>query len=941
VRVPFIAAIVAGGLAFPLLVPGSAQAGQGMGPEVWNILPPGQRGTVDAVELARVLATDPVRRVAVEGRNAPPHFADQLERYDALNTVEPTSLSEADLDTYYKRAGLDVTPDEVARVERPRPGVTITWDRNGVPHVVGQTDVDVAFGAGWAGTQDRMFLQDVLRHVGAARAAEFLGPSAANIAMDVEQLRTAHYTEREADDQVAALASRHGAEGAKLLAEVDAYLAGINAAQHALCPVGSSGVGCPAEYAALGRAPRPWTRRDLSYISSLVGGIFGKGGGEEAVNARWLQQLEQRFGATEARAVYDDLRFKDASDAPTTASTRFGYGDPSGVDPSRSGVALPDLVPVATAPGTGARLDAAATLPVAGRRLDTLFGAVGLHAGTGMSNAALVSGRRTPHGFPIAVFGPQTGYFTPQLLTEISLSGPGIRARGIAFAGTNFLVQMGRGEGYAFSATSSGSDNVDTVVERLCDPSGAPATVEATDYLRDGRCVPMQRFDHTEIVLPTIVAPGAPQRLRFLVLRTHHGIVQQRTTVNGAPVAVVRQRSTYGREIDSSIGFARFNDPGFLTGPDAFARAASEIDYTFNWFYIDHANISFFSSGRLPLRASGVDPDLPRWGDARYDWRGWLPAADHPQQNNPPSGQLVSWNNKPAPGFVAADDQWGYGPVYRSQPLADRVARVSTLAGLVGAVQDAATVDTRGERVLPVLLNALGKVDAGADPLLTEAVALLRSWSAHREDRQRRGTYTDAAAIALFDQWWADGVARDVLRGTLGPLVDELPKALDDHPNRGVGSAFNGVAWYSYVVEDLSRTTSWHRRYCGGGNPTACATQLRASLTGAAHRALAQQGVTKLEELTYDKSADAIRPVSVGAVATRPIDWQNRPTFQQVVRFRSPLPHRPLYHSRVMYLAAAQRYPVATPGTGAGNAARPPRRWRLEWARRPRGRRSR
>ncbi|MGH3933269.1 MAG: penicillin acylase family protein, partial [Pseudonocardiaceae bacterium] len=696
-----MAAVIVSGLAFALLMPGAAGAEQGREAEVWNILSPGQSGTIDAAEFARVLAADPVNRIAVDGRNAPPNFADQLERYDALNTVAPASLSEADVDVYYKRADIDVAPGAVARVERPRPGVTITWDQDRVPHVVGHTDTDVAFGAGWAGTQDRMFVQDVLRHVGAARSAEFLGASEANIAMDSAQLRIAYYTEREAADQVVAIAERHGAQGAQLLAEVDAYLAGINAAQRALCPVGPVGAGCPVEYAVLGRVPRPWTRADFTYVGSLIGTIFGTGGGGEATNARWLQQLERRFGITEARAVYDDLRFEDAGGAPTTASTRFEYGDRTGVDPARPGVALPDLLPVATAPGSGTRLDGAVTPPVPVGRLDTPFGAMDLRAGTGMSNAALVSGRRTPDGHPIAVFGPQTGYFTPQLLTEISLSGPGIRARGVAFAGTNFRVQIGRGEGYAFSATSSGADNVDTVIERLCNPSGAPVSVDAVHYLRDGQCVPMQRFEHTETALPTPAVPGAPQRLRFLVLRTHHGIVQERTTVVGAPVAIVTQRSTYGREIDSVLGFAQFNDPGFLTGPDAFARAAAQIDYTFNWFYLDDADISYFSSGRLPLRAGEVDPDLPRWGDARYDWRGWLPDTDHPQQLNPPSGQLVSWNNKPAPGFAAADNQWGYGPVHRSQPLADRVAPVSTLPELVAAVQDAATVDIRAERVLP------------------------------------------------------------------------------------------------------------------------------------------------------------------------------------------------------------------------------------------------
>ncbi|MGH4018657.1 MAG: hypothetical protein ACRDT0_05325 [Pseudonocardiaceae bacterium] len=85
-------------------------------------------------------------------------------------------------------------------------------------------------------------------------------------------------------------------------------------------------------------------------------------------------------------------------------------------------------------------------------------------------------------------------------------------------------------------------------------------------------------------------------------------------------------------------------------------------------------------------------------------------------------------------------------------------------------------------------------------------------------------------------------------------------------------------------MEDLTGS-AWHRRYCGGGDPVACTAQLRASLAGAASRALAEQGVTDLRALSYDKSADAIRPVTAGVVGTRPIDWQNRPTFQQVARF--------------------------------------------------------
>jgi hypothetical protein len=94
---------------------------------VLSILPPGQSGTSNAAELAQVAATDQENRIAVEGENAPPNFADQLEMYDAINTKDPSSLTFADLvEDYYKHAGFE--PDTGAREETPRSGVRIRWD---------------------------------------------------------------------------------------------------------------------------------------------------------------------------------------------------------------------------------------------------------------------------------------------------------------------------------------------------------------------------------------------------------------------------------------------------------------------------------------------------------------------------------------------------------------------------------------------------------------------------------------------------------------------------------------------------------------------------------------------------------------------------------------------------------------------------------------------
>ena len=116
--------------------------------------------------------------------------------YDALNTVDPTALTDGQLCTYYKNAPLDPAPADVVKTETPKAGVTIKRDKYGVPYVYGTTDDDTAWGAGYAGTEDRMFVMDAIRYAGAARYSELLGPSKDNLATDADQLRQADYTPR-------------------------------------------------------------------------------------------------------------------------------------------------------------------------------------------------------------------------------------------------------------------------------------------------------------------------------------------------------------------------------------------------------------------------------------------------------------------------------------------------------------------------------------------------------------------------------------------------------------------------------------------------------------------------------------------------------------------------------------------------------------------------
>jgi acyl-homoserine lactone acylase PvdQ len=600
------------------------------------------------------------------------------------------------LQELFKDGALGVDPEDVVETVRPRDGVTVLRDRFGVPHVYGVTNEDTAFGAGYVGTQDRMFLQDALRHVGAARLTEFLGPSAGNLAMDRAQLRLSPYTVEEAEAQITDLPQRYPGEGEELQRRLDAFLEGINTAQREACPVLVAPT-CPAEYAALQVQPRDWTRADVVYLASLVGGIFGSGGGSEYDNAVFLQQLQAELGEQAGRRTFDDLMEHDDPEAPTTIDTPFPYHRYGDVDPSS--VRLPD--PGApTAEGSGRTigpLPFRPPSPTGGRvqHPDVIDGPLGpIRLGLkdeGMSNALVVNASESEDGHPLAVFGPQVGYFAPQIVTEVDLHGPNYAARGASFAGTSFVVQLGHGVDYAWSATSANTDNVDTVAETLCNVNGTEPTVESMAYLdANGECVPFDRYTHRQVAKPSAGGVGPPQVILMEVLRTRHGIVQLRTLSGGEPVAYVLDRTTYGGEFDSAVGFMRINDPTYVTDAASFQKAFSAVDYTFNWFYVDSRDAAYFNSGLLPQRAPASTRGCRATPTPASTPAAWCPDAEHPQAVNPPKGWMTSWNNKPAPGVTGVRR-----PVRLRAGLPQPVARRAAAAAARGA---AGGVAVRGHR---------------------------------------------------------------------------------------------------------------------------------------------------------------------------------------------------------------------------------------------------
>ena len=584
-----------------------------------------------------------------------------------------------------------------------------------------------------------------------------------------------------------------------------------------------------------------------------------------------------------------------SSTTPAAASARASSSSPTGHELVTD---TPDPQPIPNDGSIGSQLLKAA---LKGPALD--------------SNWELVNKEYSTDGHSIAVMGPQVGYYNPQILMEEDLHGPGIDARGAAFPGVNLYVELGHGTDYAWSATTSTADNIDTFAEVLCQ--------DEFHYLYKGQCLPMEKLERENTWTPNASDETPPGKETLTVYRTVHGIVFARGTVKGKPVAFASARTTYFHEADSAIGFSELNEPGFVTGPEQFQVAASHINFLFNWAYVDANNIAYYMSGALPVKARGVSPDFPVLGTGKYDWKGFNPTLhteddlafnEHPNAINPPF--LVSWNNKQAPNFAAADDKYAFGSIYRMQLIRNFIEK--DIAGgkkmgieqLISAMDEAATQDIRVVELWPILKELLG---TPSNPKLQEAIAELESWytaGGHRRNLASKnyedpGTYEHNEAITIMDAWWPKlleaefrpelgNEAFDALQGMLsfdGPYPGGEPEAPDF-----------ADGWFGYVSKDLrdvlaaakgapAPTAPYSRLYCGNGSFETCQHALQNSLLEALSETPAQiYGHGACAENAQASCYDMNRFISVSGIELPAFAFQNRPTFQQIVELTKTLP---------------------------------------------------
>jgi acyl-homoserine lactone acylase PvdQ len=724
------------------------------------------------------------------GVPAPPEATDQALMYDALTPLF-NRVTPADLKRTFKSEALGTKGQGALTRERvPRKGVSILYDGHHVPHITGKTDDDVTWGAGWAIAKDRALLLEQARYNSRVAAVDVPGIEAIDLITNLRSFKPSSQTEREVAKE-GKLLRDYGKQGRRLLHDIDVYVDGINAY------LKSSGSGA-----------KPWTRNDVYALNAVKSELFGEGGGNEVPSSMLLNGLEAKLGASKGTSVWNDLREREDPETPVSIPGTFPYAP---LPSKRTGNMIVDN-------GSFTPVDIANAPADAGRKEPP-------HA----SNILMVSGKRSASGHPVFVGGPQIGYFYPGLTYEVDLKGPHYQARGITSAPFPGYVLIGRREDFVWTLTSAGGDIIDEFVETLCGGSDQK-------YMYKGKCRSMERFDAGTL-------DGKPA----VFYRTVHGPVVGYATVNGRRVAVSRKRSSYLRDATDQLLFQKLTR-GTVRSANDFFKAAYVSPQTFNTFYANDRETGMITTGRLPIRAPGVDSGLPTNGNGKYEWRGFLAGPKHPH-GIVKSGVLNNWNNKPARGFPAADDQQSYGSIHRVDLLNTNTAKVKkhTPATLVGAMNASATQDVRAITFTPLLARVL-KGGPAPSPRAQQMLDILQTWTRNggsRLDRNDDGSIDDAGT-AIMDAAW-DRLANAAMTPLLGaPLGDQLARTFMSRYQLPPGGQAAG--WHVYMDKDLRTLLGdkvkgkFANRYCGLGNLAQCRADLWAALDAAGNDLAAAQG---------------------------------------------------------------------------------------------------
>ena len=488
------------------------------------------------------------------------------------------------------------TPAQQAGLQDPiiRPelssAVTVRRDGRAIPYIEARNDADLYFVQGYVTAGDRLWQMDLLRRVARGQTSEIFGRQA----LDEDKNWRRYGFGPIAEDSLKYLSP-------ELRRALDRYAAGVNAYIAGLKPETM-----PVEFRILQYQPSLWQPTDTIVVGKILA---------EALSSTWRQDL-MRAAASSLPAE----KFNDLTNQVTPLDVVL-FGNDDATANARTAVSKGISVNENLLAAAG-KIDAAR---------DRSLARVGLFAEElAASNNWVISGKRTADGRPLLANDPHLAATAPGIWYMAHLSTPTMRVSGVTFPGVPGIV-LGHNENFAWGATNVGPDVQDLYLETF-DEQGrykTPAGWEMPTNRREEIKVRKNPLKpETEIVVLDVV-------------ETRNGVIN---IEDGGKKYALKWTA---RDPKNSEFEAFFNLNRGKSWEDFKLALSKYGGATQNFVYADaKGNIGWYAAGRIPIRRKGSG-ELPYDGSASDgDWTGFIPFDELPNLYNPPSGLIVTANQR-------------------------------------------------------------------------------------------------------------------------------------------------------------------------------------------------------------------------------------------------------------------------------------------------------
>ena len=483
---------------------------------------------------------------------------------------------------------------QTVQLQGLRDRVTVRRDERGIPYITASNNEDLYFAQGYATAADRLWQMDLLRRTARGELAEIFG----NNALEEDKRHRTFGFAQTADAEVA-----QATPAVRTILE--AYAQGVNA-----YITGLEDKSLPPEFQILQYKPRPWTPSDSLVVVKL-----------------FFESLSNTWRLDVMREAFADLPAEQrAALMPVTSPLDVLV---VGKDLKKSARSTRVSVPAD-------RSVSADTLRFLVRDEETMsqsLARVGLAAeNLAASNNWVVSGKHTASGKPLLANDPHLAPSAPPIWYLVHLSAPGVKVAGVTAPGFAGVV-IGHNDRIAWGFTNVGPDVQDLYIEKF-DPSNPRRYMTPTGW-RDAE------IRHEEIKVRKGFTDSATDIVAIDVTVTRHG-----------PIVLEKDSKRYALKwtaldpkLNNANGVYELNRA--RNWREFMAAVRSYTPPMQNMVYADvDGNIGYYAAGVVPIRRSG-DGSVPYDGSKDDgEWDSFIPFDKLPNVYNPPSGMIVTANQR-------------------------------------------------------------------------------------------------------------------------------------------------------------------------------------------------------------------------------------------------------------------------------------------------------